>query len=116
MNDDTICYWSNKRKCNQQLYSNENDIFIIASCSSEREKYVEKIKDIIKEFNYNPIFAEDLEENNNLDAFCDNICSQIRASRLIITDLSASTASDGKENYSLRHSLNVYWEYGQYER
>lgn len=55
-----------------------------------------------------------MEENNNLDAFCDNICSNVIGSRLIINDLSAPLKVWCKEHSieDYNPSLNVFWEYG----
>jgi len=115
MTESNNCYWSASRSCNINLYQNEKDIFIIGSNHISRTKSVGKIKDIItNEFNMNPIFAIDLKKNNNLDAFCDNICSNIRGSRLIIVDLSGPLITYCKEHdmKNFQPSINVYWEYG----
>jgi len=83
------CYWSNSRDCKKGLFEDTKDVFIIGSCDQNREEYIEEIKNIIEEVGLTWIFAEDLEDTNNLDAFCDNICSHIRGSRIIINDISA---------------------------
>lgn len=112
MKESNNCYWSASRSCNINFYQNEKDIFIIGSNHISRTKYIEKIKEIIaNEFKMNPIFALDLKKNNNLDAFCDNICSNIRSSRLIIVDLSGPLISYCKEHdmKNFQPSTNVYW-------
>lgn len=115
MTESNNCYWSVSRSCNINLYQNEKDIFIIGSNHISRTKSIGKIKEIIaNEFKMNPIFAIDLKKNNNLDAFCDNICSNIRGSRLIIVDLSGPLITYYKEPdiKNFQPSINVYWEYG----
>jgi len=82
------CFWSNSSACLIEINQNENNAFTIASNDLSRAEYVERIKKLLLEFDFNPIFAIDLTGNNNLKAFCDSICSHIRASRLIIIDLS----------------------------
>lgn len=108
------CYWSHSRVCTKGLFEDTKDAFIIGSCDQNREEYIEEIKNIIEEVGLNPIFAEDLKENINLDAFCDNICSHIRGSRIIINDISAPLKDICKkcETSDYVPSLNVYWEYG----
>ncbi len=108
------CYWSNSRDCTKGFFEDMKDVFIIGSCDQNREEYIEEIKNIIEEVGLNPIFAEDLKENTNLDAFCDNICSHIRGSRIIINDISAPLKYICKkcETSDFVPSLNVYWEYG----
>jgi len=108
------CYWSKYSKCTVDLHQNKKDIFIIGSNAQDRREYIDIIKIVIKELNLNPIFAIDLKDNNNLQAFCNNICAQIRGSRLIVMDLSAPLklkCDKCKTNY-LEPSINVYWEYG----
>ncbi len=83
------CIWSNVRFCNKELFEDQDKVFIIGSCDSSREICIDAISDLIREYDMEPIFAERLEENNNLDAFCENICSNVRGSRLIINDISA---------------------------
>ena len=71
------------------------------------------IKKTVKEFNLEPKFAVELEENNNLTAFCDSICAYIRGSRINIVDLTAPLRQRGNENSIYEEpSVNVYWEYG----
>lgn len=108
------CYWSNYSKCTIDLYQNEKDIFIIGSNAEDRRECIDIIKNVIEEFKLNPIFAIDLKENNNLQAFCNNICSHIRGSRLVIVDLSAplKLRCDRCDTNFLEPSVNVYWEYG----
>lgn len=108
------CYWSKSSKCIIDLYQNEKDIFIIGSNAQDRREYIDIIKNVILEFNLNPIFAIDLRDNNNLLAFCNNICTHIKGSRLIIVDLSAPLKlnCDDCKTYFLEPSVNVYWEYG----
>lgn len=108
------CYWSNSSKCTIDLYQNEKDIFIIGSNAEDRREYIDIIKNVIEEFKLNPIFAIDLKDNNNLQAFCNNICTHIRGSRLIIVDLSAplKLKCDNSKTKFLEPSVNVYWEYG----
>lgn len=88
------CNWSKSSKCTIDLHQNEKDVFIIGSNSEDRREYIEIIKNAIKEFDLNPIFAINLRDNNNLLAFCNNICTYIRGSRLIIVDLSAPLKLD----------------------
>jgi hypothetical protein len=108
------CYWSDSRDCTKGLFEDVKDAFIIGSCAADREKFIEETKKIIAEVELNPIFAEDLKDNNNLDAFCDNICSHIRGSRIIINDISAPLLNICETCKTLTYnpSLNVYWEYG----
>ncbi|KKL92290.1 hypothetical protein LCGC14_1886160 [marine sediment metagenome] len=108
------CYWSKSSKCIIDLYQNEKDVFIIGSNAEDRREYVEIIKNVIEDFKLNPIFAIDLKDNNNLQAFCNSICTHIRGSRLIIVDLSAplKLKCDSCETHYLEPSVNVYWEYG----
>ena len=115
MTESNNCYWSKSRSCKINLYQNEKDIFIIGSNHISRTKSIEKVKKIITDdFEMNPIFAKDLRNNNNLDAFCDNICSKIRSSRLIIVDLSGPLINYCKDHdiNDFQPSINVYWEYG----
>ncbi len=108
------CYWSKVRSCNKDLFEDQDKVFIIGSCDSSRKEYIDIIINLVREYNLEPIFAERLDENNNLDAFCENICSNVRGSRLIINDISAPLKTyceeHGVEDYC--PSLNVYWEYG----
>ncbi len=114
MSKNNSCYWSKSRNCNRISFKEIKDIFIIGSCDEDREEYIDIIKKIIQEIGLYPIFAEDLKENNNLDAFCDNICSHIISSRLIINDISAPIREICKKcgTTDFFPSLNVYWEYG----
>ena len=89
MNRNLPCYWSKSRSCNKSIFEDTENIFIIGSCDTSREKYRERIENLIIKLKMNPIFAENLEENNNMDAFCDSICGHIRGSRLIINDIFA---------------------------
>jgi len=72
-----------------------------------------------------PRFATDLQEFNGYAAFCTNICSEIRKSRLVIVDLSGEKLyrregckcsecdiEDCHISSDLLFSMNVYWEYG----
>ncbi len=107
------CYWSNSSACLIEINQNENNAFIIASNDLSRAEYVERIKKLLLEFDLNPIFAIDLTGNNNLKAFCDSICSHIRASRLIIIDLSGPILPKCEKccTEQLQFSVNVFWEY-----
>lgn len=108
------CYWSKSSACLIEINQNENNVFIIASNDLSRSEYIERIKKLLKEFNLNPIFAIDLTGNNNLQTFCNNICTHIRASRLIIIDLSGPLLQKCEKcsTEELQFSINVFWEYG----
>lgn len=108
------CYWSTAHACLQEINQNKENVFIVASNDPTRSEYVELIKKTVGLFELNPIFAIDLSKNNNRQAFCDNICSHIISSRLIIIDLSGPILPKC-ENCStqyLQFSVNVFWEYG----
>lgn len=91
----------------------EDTAFIIASNDPSRIDMLNTIKKTIKEFNLEPKFAIELEENNNLTAFCDSICAYTRGSRINIVDLTAPLRQMGDENSIYEEpSVNVYWEYG----
>ncbi|KKK66470.1 hypothetical protein LCGC14_2963770 [marine sediment metagenome] len=108
------CPWSPHASCNTEIFSDVNSAFIIGSNSPDRREYIDMIKDVIKEFNLEPRFALDLNQYNGKQAFCTNICSQIRKSRIVITDLSGPTeivCNKCKETKEL-FSVNVFWEYG----
>lgn len=109
-----ICPWSPNAACIIPLFSDEHSAFIIASNADDREPYREAIKDILREFNLDPIFALDLNQYNGKQAFCTHICGPIRKSRIIVADLSGTTKTycytcNIKE---IEFSVNVYWEYG----
>ena len=107
------CYWSNSRSCKISLSQFEKTVFIIASNDPSRIETINRIKKSIAEFDLKPIFAAELEENNNLSAFCDNICTYIRGSSINIVDLTAYLNECGKCNSPYEESsVNVYWEYG----
>lgn len=73
---------------------------------------INKIKKTIKEFDLEPKLAVELEENNNLSAFCDNICAYIRGSSINIVDLTAPLKECGEyDSLDEEPSVNVYWEY-----
>jgi hypothetical protein len=114
MDKNLPCIWSSIRSCHKDLFEDQDKIFIIGSCDPSRKLYIDMISDIIKEYDIEPVFAETLDENNNLDAFCENICSNVRGSRLIINDISAPLRVCCEEHEITEHypSLNVYWEYG----
>lgn len=91
----------------------EGTVFIIASNDPSRIDIINMIKKTVKEFNLEPKFAVELEENNNLTTFCDSICAYIRGSRINIVDLTAPLRQMGDENSIYEEpSVNVYWEYG----
>lgn len=114
MNRNYPCYWSKSRNCKKRLFEDTKDVFIIGSCDQTREEYIKDIKNLVENLELNPVFAEDLKENNNTDAFCDNICSHIRGSRIIINDISAplKVMCQICDISDFVPSLNVYWEYG----
>ena len=58
-----------------------------------RADFIDIIKRAILELGLVPLFALDLEENNNFDAFYTNIRTPIRSSILIVIDLSAPKVS-----------------------
>lgn len=108
------CYWSEAHACLIEIDQNQDSVFIIASNDPGRAEYIELIKKTIRLFNLNPIFAVDLSKNNNRQAFCDNICSYIISSRLIIVDLSGPILPKCEKCSTeyLHFSINVFWEYG----
>ena len=107
------CYWSNASLCNTPLNKFEKNVFIIASNDPSMIDIINKIKKIIREFGLEPIFAEELEGNNNLRPFCDNICAFIRGSCINIVNLTAPLKECPECNsLSKELSVNVYWEYG----
>lgn len=113
MEEHLDCYWSNSRSCNIAINKFEGTAFIIASNDPSRIDILNKIKKTVKEFNLDPKFAIELEENNNLTAFCDSICAYIRGSRINIVDLTAPLRQRGDEDSIYEEpSVNVYWEYG----
>lgn len=107
------CYWSNARSCNISLNTYEGIAFIIASNDPSRIELLNKLKNIIKEFDLEPKIAVELEENNQLSAFCDSICAYILGSRISIVDLTAPLKQyDESDSLYEDPSMNVYWEYG----
>ena len=113
MEEHLDCYWSNSRSCNIALNKFEGTAFIIASNDPSRIDILNIIKKTVKEFDLEPKFAIELEENNNLSAFCDSICAYIRGSRINIVDLTAPLRQRGDKNSIYEEpSVNVYWEYG----
>ena len=108
------CYWSEVRDCLIESNQNQDNIFIVASNDLDRSEYVELIKKTVGLFKLNPIFATDLSKNNNRQAFCDNICSYIISSRLIIIDLSGPILAKCEKCSTeyMQFSINVFWEYG----
>ncbi|HEC37331.1 hypothetical protein LCGC14_0610820 [marine sediment metagenome] len=108
------CYWSESHACLKEINQNQENVFIVASNDPTRSEYVELIKKTVGLFELNPIFATDLSKNNNRQAFCDNICSHIISSRLIIIDLSGPILPKCEtcSTEYLQFSMNVFWEYG----
>ncbi len=107
------CYWRRAGSCTTPLDKFNNIAFIIASNDPSRIDIINKIKKTIKEFNLEPKLAVELEENNNLSAFCDSICAYIRGSRISIVDLTAPLKEYNEyDSRSEEPSVNVYWEYG----
>ena len=108
------CYWSGVHPCFIESDQNQENIFIVATNDLSRSEYVEMIKKTVRLFNLNPIFAIDLSKNNNRQTFCDNICSYIISSRLIIIDLSGPILPKCEKCSTeyLQFSINVFWEYG----
>ncbi len=108
------CPWSPNASCNTKLFSDLDSAFIIGSNSLDRREYIDMIIEVLREFELEPSFALDLNQYNGKQAFCTNICSQIRKSRIIIADLSGPTeivcdkCMETKEIFS----VNVFWEYG----
>ncbi len=41
------CYWSKSRSCNKSIFEDKENIFIIGSCDISREKYRERIENLI---------------------------------------------------------------------
>ena len=108
------CPWSPNASCTIELFSDLNSAFIIGSNSPDRREYIEMIKEVIIEFNLEPIFALNLNQYNGKQAFCTNKCSQIRKSRIIVADLSGPTeivCNNCNETMDI-FSVNVFWEYG----
>ncbi len=107
------CYWRKAGSCTTPLDKFNNIAFIIASNDPSRIDIINNIKKITKEFDLEPKLAVELEENNNLSAFCDSICAYIRGSRISIVDLSAPLKEcNDCDSKSEEPSVNVYWEYG----
>ena len=108
------CYWSRAHNCLIEPNQNQENVFIVASNDPIRSEYVELIKRTVGLFKLEPIFAIDLSKNNNRQAFCDNICSYIISSRLIIIDLSGPILPKCEKCSTeyLQFSINVFWEYG----
>ncbi len=108
------CYWSRAHACLIEHDQNQENVFIVASNDPSRSEYIELIKKTVGLFKLNPIFAVDLSKNNNRQAFCDNICSYIISSRLIIIDLSGPILPKCEKCSTeyLQFSINVFWEYG----
>lgn len=108
------CPWSPHASCNTKLFSDSKSAFIIGSNSPDRREYIDMIKDVLKEFKLEPNFALDLNQYNGKQAFCTNICSQIRKSRIIVADLSgpSETVCDKCKETKDIFSVNVFWEYG----
>lgn len=108
------CPWSPNASCNTELFSDPKGVFIIGSNDEDRKEYIEQIKEVIKEFGLKPSFAKDLNAYNGKQAFCSNICGQIRKARIIIADLSGpyKTICYECETKDYIPSVNVYWEYG----
>ncbi len=113
MKQNIDCYWRKSGSCNIPLNNFENVAFILASNDPSRIEIINKIKKTLELFELEPKLAIELEENNNLSAFCDNICANIRGSRINIVDLTAplSECFNCNEVY-VEPSVNVYWEYG----
>ncbi|HEC38168.1 hypothetical protein LCGC14_0931310 [marine sediment metagenome] len=109
----SYCPWSPNATCRTELFSDLKSAFIIGSNDPSRREYIETIKEVLREFDLEPNFALDLSQYNGKNAFCTNICGQIRKSRIIITDLSGPwvICNDCKSE-SIQQSINVYWEYG----
>jgi len=109
-----ICPWSPNATCNTRLFSDPNSAFIIGSNADDRREYIEIIKNSLKEFNLESNFALDLNQYNGKHAFCTNICSQIRKSRVIVVDLSGHfrCVCDKCQKTENQLSVNIYWEYG----
>lgn len=108
------CPWSPYASCDTKLFSDLNSAFIIGSNSPDRREYIDMIIEVLKEFKLEPSFALDLNQYNGKQAFCTNICSQIRKSRIIIADLSGPTEIVCVKCQETRDifSVNVFWEYG----
>lgn len=109
------CYWRKAGSCNTPLDKFEKTAFIIASNDPSRIEVINKIKEILKKFSLKPKVAVELEENNNLSAFCDSLCAYIRGSRISIVDLTAPLKECSKSECNSEYeepSVNVYWEYG----
>ncbi len=109
-----ICPWSPNAACITPLFSDEHSAFIIASNADDREPYREAIKEVIREFELEPIFALDLDRYNGKQAFCTHICGPIRKTRIIIADLSGTTKTycEPCNIKNVEYSINVFWEYG----
>ncbi len=85
-----ICNWNPSIICPFELTSEPENVFIIGSNADDRRDFIDKIINTVEICGLTPRFAADLNENNGYDAFCQNICKEIRICRFVIVDLSGS--------------------------
>lgn len=97
----------------------DNLVFIIGSGSSEFEKDINVIRDVLKKFGYDGYFALLSEKEKGLDSFCDKICSKILGSQFCVVMLNdpiiqpEQYPDSAKKGVVLRGPRpNVYYEYG----
>ncbi len=111
--------------CPYELNSELENVFIIASTADDRDDYRNIIINTVESCGFIPRFATILTEFNNYDVFCTNICSEIKKSRFVITDLSGERLynpvgcqcpeceiEDCRIGSNILFSMNVYLEYG----
>ena len=112
--DYLTCVVSEKREC--KVSPCEKEVFIIGPGSHEYKGDIEKIKQIIKNFGFEPYFALLSEQEKGLDSFCDKICSKIRSDFFCIALLNdpISCKCDGPKPIKVVRASrpNVYYEYG----
>lgn len=96
----------------------DNLVFIIGPGSSEFEKDLERVIDVLKGFGLEGYFALLSEKEKGLDVFCDKICSKILRSLFCIAILNNPITLHYIDKETKKKQLfraprvNVYFEYG----
>ncbi len=106
----SICVISEKRECKASPTLKE--VFIIGPGSHEFSDDILTIKEIVKNFGFEPYFALLSEQEKGLDTFCDKICSKIKSDFFCIALLNSPITCNCEERIMRACRPNVYYEYG----
>lgn len=110
------CLTSDLRRCEASLL--KDLVFIIGSGSSEFEKEIEAVKEVLGNFGLKGYFALLSQEEKGFEAFCTKICSKIISSQFCVVmlhepvEFSYLDKETKGEKIHRSSRPNIYFEFG----